>query len=73
MRKAYREMKMANNPSLGRRDYQPSRQIWFWSCAACVVVTVVIGFTWGGWVTGGTATRMAADAAAGARAQMASG
>ena len=64
---------MANNPSLGRRweGYQPSKGIWFWSCAACVVVTVVIGFTWGGWVTGGTATRMAADAAAGANAQMA--
>jgi hypothetical protein len=64
---------MATNPSVVRRwqDYQPSRGIWFWSCAACVVVTVVIGFTWGGWVTGGTATRMAADAAAGARAQMA--
>jgi hypothetical protein len=66
-------MKMAYNPSIQRRwqDYQPSRSIWFWSCAACVVATVVIGFTWGGWVTGGTATRMAAEAAAGANAQMA--
>jgi GH24 family phage-related lysozyme (muramidase) len=66
-------MKMSNNLSRGRRfqDYQPSRGIWFWSCAACIVGTVVIGFTWGGWVTGGTATRMAADAAAGANAQMA--
>jgi hypothetical protein len=66
-------MKMANNPSVGRRwgDYQPSKGIWFWSCAACVVATAVIGFTWGGWVTGGTATRMAAVAAAGANAQMA--
>jgi hypothetical protein len=66
-------MKMADKPRLGRRwqDYQPSRGIWFWSCAACVVATVVIGFAWGGWVTGGTATRMTADAAAGASAQMA--
>jgi hypothetical protein len=64
---------MANNPSLASRwtDYQPSKGIWFWSCAASVVVTVVIGFTWGGWVIGGTATRMAANAAAGASAQMA--
>ena len=64
---------MANNPSLGRRweSYQPSKGIWFWSCVACIVATVVIGFTWGGWVTGGTATKMAADAAAGANAQLA--
>lgn len=42
-----------------------------WSCAGCVVATIVIGFTWGGWVTGGTATKMAADAAAGASAHLA--
>ena len=66
-------MKMANNPSLGRRweDYRPSKGIWFWSCLACIVATVVIGFGWGGWVTGGTARKMAADAAAGANAQLA--
>jgi hypothetical protein len=66
-------MKMANNPSLWRRweDYKPSKGIWLWSCAACIVATVVIGFAWGGWVTGGTATRMAADAASGANAQLA--
>jgi alpha/beta superfamily hydrolase len=66
-------MKMANNPSLGRRweDYQPSKGIWFWSCVACIVATLVIGFSWGGWVTGGTATKMAADAAVGASAQLA--
>ena len=64
---------MANNASLGRRweSYQPSKGIWFWSCAACIVATVVIGFAWGGWVTGGTARKMAADAAAGANAQLA--
>jgi hypothetical protein len=32
---------------------------------------MLIGFTWGGWVTGGTATTMAANAAAGASAQLA--
>ena len=66
-------MKMANNPSLGRRweSYQPSKGIWLWSCAACIVATVVIGFVWGGWVTGGTATKMAANAAIGANAEMA--
>ena len=64
---------MANSPSLGRRweSYQPSKGIWLWSCVACIVATVVIGFAWGGWVTGGTAIKMAADAAAGANAQLA--
>jgi hypothetical protein len=43
----------------------------FWACAMCVVATLVIGFTWGGWVTGGTATEMAATAATEARSQLA--
>ena len=29
---------------------------------AGVVATLVIGFTWGGWVTGGTANKMTSDA-----------
>ena len=64
---------MANKLRLGTRwdGYQPSKGIWFWSCVASILATVVIGFSWGGWVTGGTATRMAADAAAGASAQIA--
>lgn len=64
---------MASNPSFGRRweDYRPSKSVWFWSCVACVVATLVIGFGWGGWVTGGTAAKMSADAADGGRAQLA--
>ena len=64
---------MANNPSLGRRwgAYRPTKGGWFWSCAGCIVATIVVGFAWGGWVTGGTAERMAGDAADAARAQLA--
>ena len=64
---------MANNLSLSRRleAYRPTKAIWFWSCAACCVATIVVGFAWGGWMTGGTATRMASEAADGARAQLA--
>lgn len=65
---------MANNAlGLGRRweAYQPTKGVWFWSSTGCIVATIVIGFAWGGWVTGGTATRMASDAADGARAQLA--
>src|SRR5690348_17146978 len=68
-----RRQKMANTLSLGRRwaAYRPTKGVWFWSSAGCVVATIVVGFAWGGWVTGGTATRMASDAADGARAQLA--
>lgn len=31
----------------------------FWSWVAVCVATLVVGFTWGGWVTGGTARAMA--------------
>jgi hypothetical protein len=64
---------MANKLSLGRRweAYRPSKAVWFWSCSICIAATIVVGFAWGGWVTGGTATRMASDAADGARAQLA--
>lgn len=37
------------------KDYQPSKAVWFWSCAGACVLTMIVGFTWGGWVTGGTA------------------
>jgi hypothetical protein len=66
-----KETKMAN---IGSRWslYRPSKAIWFWSCAACIVATMVVGFNWGGWVTSATATRMASDAARGAQATLAS-
>jgi hypothetical protein len=64
---------MTEKSSFGRRweEYRPSKGIWFWSCAVSVVVTIVVGFAWGGWVTGGTAATIAADAAYMARAQLA--
>ena len=43
-------------------DLQPSKTMLFWSCAGSVVVALVVGFTWGGWVTGGTARDMAETA-----------
>jgi len=43
--------------SLGRRwsDARPTKTLVFWACMASVVLTMIIGFNWGGWVTGGTA------------------
>lgn len=52
------------------RDYRPSKAALFWSCLGCVALTIIVGFAWGGWVTGGTATRMAAEAATEARAEL---
>jgi hypothetical protein len=51
-----------NQPkSFGRKwtDARPTKTVVFWSCVASMVVTMIVGFTWGGWVTGGTALRMA--------------
>lgn len=53
-------------------QYRPTKSTWFWSCAAVAVATMVIGFTVGGWTTGGTAQEMAEEAAEDARAQLAS-
>lgn len=53
------------------QDYRPSKTALFWSCAGSVVVALIVGFSWGGWVTGGTAEEMAAEAAEQAQAQVA--
>jgi len=42
---------------------QPTKKNLFWSMVAAVILTIIVGFNWGGWVTGGTAQRMAEDAA----------
>ena len=47
--------------SLGQKwsGARPTKTVVFWFCVASVVVTMIIGFTWGGWVTGSTAREMA--------------
>src|SRR5437867_4660579 len=37
------------------RDARPTKTLVFWCCVASAVLTMIIGFSWGGWVTGGTA------------------
>ena len=41
------------------REARPTKTAVFWSWVAAAILTVVIGFAWGGWVTGGTARKMA--------------
>ena len=53
------------------KDYQASKTVLFWACAGSVAVALVVGFSWGGWVTGGSARETAANAAAQARQELA--
>ena len=48
-------------PSLGQKwsAARPTKTVVFWSCVASAVVTMIVGFSWGGWVTGSTARSMA--------------
>jgi hypothetical protein len=55
----------------GWSGYHPSKAVWFWSCAGCVVATIALGFTWGGWVTGGAAAHAAQEAREQGRAELA--
>jgi len=60
-------------PTLRRRwnEYRPSKTESCCTAAGAVIATLVIGFGFGGWVTGGTAEEMATQAANGARHQLA--
>src|SRR3569623_1392988 len=51
--------------------YRPTKTIWFWSTAAMMVLTIILGFTWGGWVTPGSAAAKAKDAANDATVELA--
>jgi len=53
-------------------NYSPSKTIAFWLMAIAVVAALVIGFTWGGWVTGGTSRANASMAVDAARGELAS-
>ena len=54
-----------SKPSLGQRwsDARPTKTVLFWSCVASMVLTMIVGFSWGGWVTGGTARQTAENMA----------
>jgi hypothetical protein len=52
-------------------EYQPSKTLWFWSVAGAVVLTMIVGFTAGGWTTAGTAAEMAKTSAIKAKAELA--
>ncbi len=40
-------------------EVQLTKKNVFWISVAVIIITMIVGFNWGGWVTGGTAQRMA--------------
>ena len=63
---------MASSGSFRQRwnDYKASKGTLAWACVAGIVGTAIVGFTWGGWVTGGKAQTMATAAADDARSEL---
>ena len=59
--KGYKGAEQKRKVSLKERwnDARPTKTVVFWSWIGTVVLTMIIGFAWGGWVTGGTARSMA--------------
>ena len=51
---------------------RPTKEATFWLCVVSVAATVAIGFGPAGWVTGGTAQKMAEEAATASRNKLAS-
>jgi len=43
---------------------RPTKTALLWSWVACALLTMIVGFTWGGWVRGATARSMAETEAA---------
>lgn len=60
---------MTDSPNMWQRwtSYRPSKATWFWSCVTCVIATLIVGFSAGGWMTKSSAADMAKTAADGAR------
>ncbi|WP_157019244.1 hypothetical protein [Mesorhizobium xinjiangense] len=64
-------MPETNGLSQRWEQYRPTKSVWLWSVVGAAVATVLIGFTAGGWTTGGSAKLMAAQSARDAKAELA--
>lgn len=51
-------------------NFQPSKKLWIWSMVGSSCLTMVLGFTVGGWIPAGRATVMADIAARDARSNL---
>lgn len=59
-----KNVKPAYKPGYGERwsKVRPTKTIVFWIGVGVIILTIIVGFNWGGWVTGGTAQSMVSDA-----------
>jgi hypothetical protein len=59
-----KNVKPEYKPSYGERwdKARATKKVVFWFAVAAIILTMVVGFNWGGWVTGGTAQGMTDDA-----------
>ena len=59
-----RNVKAAYKPSYSERwnNVRPTKTIVFGIAVAAMILTMIVGFNWGGWVTGGTAQKTTNDA-----------
>jgi hypothetical protein len=53
------------------KDYSPTKAALGWTAAGACALTIAVGFTLGGWVTGGGAERMVQEARMDAQAHLA--
>ncbi|CDN49124.1 hypothetical protein [Neorhizobium galegae] len=67
-------MQNSSKISIAQRfdGYQPSKTVLVWACFITVIATIVVGFNWGGWVTGGSSRASAVTAGDMARGELAS-
>ena len=46
---------MPNETMKNWGEYKPTKTLWLWSGVGVAALTMIVGFTAGGWITGGTA------------------
>lgn len=56
---ASKPVAVKSEPSRGQRwsEAQPTKMILLWAILGAAVLTIAVGFIWGGWVTGGGSTK----------------
>lgn len=64
-------MELKTNISTRWKNTEPTKKFVFWACVGSIALTILIGFNWGGWVTGGTSQERADNAADDARVELA--
>jgi hypothetical protein len=59
-----KNVKSEYKPCYGERwdKARATKKVVFWFAVAAIILTLIIGFNWGGWITGGTGQQMTNDA-----------